>query len=219
MADPWTDDLAAHGERTRAHMRSIAATRAAVLSRKENSMSFIKRRPILAALVGALVLAIAAPVAWAIGEQIFVTIDAGQSAPEIEQSITDQLAAIGVKAHVEVDKPGDHAVRVRITSDDPAMLRDGVAVQIAGSDAAGAEQRTQQLRIAVRVDGDLDDAQKAALTRAVADGRESDEDREPAAIAQAIRDGLAAAGFRDAEVNVDGDSIDVHVKAAPTPAK
>ena len=78
MAEPWTDDLAALGETTRSQLRSIAATRANLRMENKN-MSLIKRRPLWAAAIAALVLAIAAPVAWAIGTKIFVSIDPDQS--------------------------------------------------------------------------------------------------------------------------------------------
>ena len=87
MADPWTDDLAALGDRSRRQLRSIAATRASVLPKlsKESKMRMFKHHPVLATLVTLVILAVAAPLAYAVVDRVFISVDPDKSAGEIER--------------------------------------------------------------------------------------------------------------------------------------
>ena len=89
MADPWTEDFAALNARARHQMRSITATRASILARsasKEPRMRLVKHHPILAALAAILFLAVPAPLAYAVVDPEFVSVDPLASTP-IELSV------------------------------------------------------------------------------------------------------------------------------------
>jgi hypothetical protein len=215
VADPWSDDLAALGERTRSQLRSIAATRANL--RMEPKMTFFKRRPVLATALAALVLAIAAPVAWAIGTRIFVSIDPDKSGPEIQQDVQHQLDTAGVKATVQADKTDDGQLRLQIRSSDPS-LGSNLDIDVNGSvDVAGK----REMRVEVETKQKLDDAAFARLhgaldSKAVKTVVEAD-DLDPEHVEEVVTDALVNAGFRSVHVDVDAHSITVHVTAPPTP--
>lgn len=121
MAELWRDDLAALGERSQHHLRSPAATRAALLATpQETKMRFFKN-PVLAALIVLAVIALAAPIAYAVVGRVFLSIDADKSAPEIEQDLNRQLQSQGVPATVEAHKSDDGIVHVKIESDQPDL--------------------------------------------------------------------------------------------------
>jgi hypothetical protein len=211
VAEPWTDDLAALGETTRSQLRSIAATRANL--RMENKhMSLIKRRPFLAAAIAALVIAVAAPVAWAIGTKIFVSIDPDQSADQIQTSVQSQLEAAGVPATVQAEKDGDK-LRLKIQSHDPST-GSNLAISIAGGSATISPF---QVRLEVKVplaQAQLDQLQQA-MSAAAIEGAETSGD--PDEIEAAVTDALVAAGFKAADVQVTDKTLTVTITAPPQP--
>ena len=215
MADPWSDDLAALGERTRSQLRPIAATRANL--RMEPKMTFFKRRPVLATALAVLVLAIAAPVAWAIGTRIFISIDPDQSAPEIQENIQNQLDTAGVKATVQADKTDDGKLKLQIRTSDPS-LGSNLDIAVAGTvDVVGK----REMRVMVEAKQKLDAAALARLQAAldskavkdVTEVAELDADQ----VEEVVTDALVNAGFHAVHIDVDASSISVHVTAPPTP--
>jgi hypothetical protein len=210
---PWTDDFAALGERTASQLRSIAATRAAL--RPEPKMSIFKRRPLFATLVAVAVLALAAPVAYAIGTRVLISIDPDQTAPEIEQNIQEQLDNAGVPATVTADKTDDGVVAVKIATTDPDALGSGFDIQVPTGtiDVRGSATQSQiRLELGTKLDGaQLQQAQAAITSPAVIAAITSDPDH----AAQTIIAALAAAGFPAVQVTNDAGGFTVHVTSAP----
>ena len=98
MAEPWTDDLAALGNQTRNGLRSLAITRAVCDHHddsrpKMRSMRFFKQHPALATLLVLAILGIATPVAYAIVDHVFLSIDTTKSEADIEADVHSQLEA------------------------------------------------------------------------------------------------------------------------------
>lgn len=215
MADPWTDDLAALGDRTRSQLRPIAATRTSL--RMEQKMSFFKRRPILATTLAALALVIAAPVAYAIGTKIFISVDADKPATEIEHDIQSQLEAAGMTATVHADKSDDGRLRVMIKS----LPWTGSEVQIDVKNAHGSDAGQRQLHVEIETpqkmaDAAVDRLQTVLASKAVQDLLPAP-DLDANKAEEIVTDALVTAGFHSVQVDVDGDSITVHVTAPPTP--
>jgi hypothetical protein len=214
VADPWTDDLAALGEKTRSQLRPIAATRTSL--RMEPKMSFFKRRRILATALAALALAIAAPVAYAIGTKIFISVDTDKPATEIEQDIQSQLQAAGMTADVHADKSDGH-LKVMIKS----LPWTGSNVEIDVKGAHGSDVVQRRLEVQIETPQRMDDAALARL-QAVLDSKDvkaavEAPDLDADKVEEIVTDALVNAGFRSVQVDVDGDSITVHVTAPPTP--
>jgi hypothetical protein len=208
VAEPWTDDLAALGEATRSQLRSIAATRANL--RMEPKMSLIKRRPLLAAALAVLVLAIAAPVAWAIGTKIFI--DPDQSAEQIQDSVQTQLDAAGMPATAQVDKDGDK-LRVRIKSTDPRVGSNLPMIEVKGRPPVQAYQVRLEVQTKLTPD-QLDRLQRAMNIPALEDPKTEDD---PDAIEEVATDALVAAGFKATNVQVSDNTLTVTITQPPTP--
>jgi hypothetical protein len=208
VAEPWTDDLAALGEATRSQLRSIAATRANL--RMEPKMSLIKRRPLLAAALAVLVLAIAAPVAWAIGVKIFI--DPDQSAAQIQDSVQSQLNAAGMPATAQVDKDGDK-LRVRIESTDPRVGSNLPTIEVKGRPPVQAYQVRLEVKTKLTPD-QLARLQRAMNLPAIEDPKTEDD---PEAIEEAATDALVAAGFKATDVQVSDNTLTVTINQPPTP--
>ena len=217
MADPWSDDLAALGEHTRHGLRSLAATRASLsIPEQETKMRFFKSHPALATLIALAVLGLAAPIAYAVARDVWVSIDPDQPAPQIEQSIHDQLQQQGVNATVHADKT-DGKLRVRIESTDPSAGSDDVHVHIAGGDPAHGERR----EVRVEVHCQLDDAQRTRLQQTLAsedlqsllEDRPADESDDE--LADRLTAALAEHGFAQVHVTVQGDAVTIAIAAPP----
>jgi hypothetical protein len=208
VAEPWTDDLAALGEATRSQLRSIAATRANL--RMEPKMSLIKRRPLLAAALAVLVLAIAAPVAWAIGTKIFI--DPDQSAEQIQGSVQSQLDAAGLPATAQVDKAGDK-LRVRIESTDPRVGSNLPMIEVKGGPPVQAYQVRLEVKTKLTPD-QLDRLQRAINVPAIEDPKD---EHDPDAIEAAVTDALVAAGFKATDVQVSETTLTVTITQPPAP--
>lgn len=216
MAEPWTDDLAALGERSRAQLRSLAATRAHVLSTQETSkMRFFKNRPLLATLLVLALVGVASGAAYAV-DRVFLSVDPDKSAPEIEQDVKSQLESAGVEVTSVQAEKTDGRVEIRIASPDE-HLGSALAVQgpdgvIEGVGGAG------QLRLEIGCT--LTDAQQKQLVDAGASKEMMDAltcEADAAARVTRIENALAAHGFHDVTVTVTADTVTVTVKAPPTP--
>jgi hypothetical protein len=209
---PWTDDLAALGERSASQLRPIAATRAAL--RPEPKMSIFKRRPLFATIVALAVLALAAPVAYAIGSRVLISVDPDQTAPEIEQNIQEQLDNAGVPATVTADKT-DGVVAIKIATADPDALGSGFDIQVPNGtiDVHGSAEQSQiRLEVATKLeDAQLVQLQAVITSPAVIAAITTDPDH----AAQTIIAALAAAGFPAVQVTNDTGGFTVHVSAAP----
>jgi len=192
VAEPWTDDFAALGERSATQPRSLAATRAHVLSSPETSkMRMFKNRPLLATLLVIGLVGAASGAAYAV-DRIFIHVDPDKSAPEIEQDVKAQLESAGVKADVHAEKSGTNVVKIGITSMDPSLAQK-IGADVDGSDGAP--------KLRVEVHTHLDDAQMLKLQDALTTSAITTID--VADPGPAIKKALADAGFADVDVSVD----------------
>lgn len=228
MNEPWASDFRALRERSRVDAPSLERTRQFVLASaietetpKEKPMTFLKRRPALAVAIAIALLAVLTPVAYAVVNKVFLTIDRDKSEEEIEKDVTEQLEAAGISpTEVTAEKRGDGWLKVGIRSDDdPRALASDLDIDVHGSSGGGAEVALEgQMRIEIEVECDLSPAQMQALTDLVS----SDEFTQPvragqtdAQVAAGMRAVLLAHGYRDADVTVNGTSVTVTVRAAP----
>ena len=84
-------------------------------------MRTLIRKPIFAVLLVLAFLGLAAPIAYAVVDRVFLSIDAKKSAPEIEHDVNQQLQSQGVPATVEASKTHDGIVHVKIESPDQEL--------------------------------------------------------------------------------------------------
>ena len=228
MNEPWENDFCALREHSRLDAPSLERTRRFVLASatttedpKEKTMSFLKRRPALAVAIAIALLAVLTPVAYAVVNKVFLTIDPDQSEEQIEQNVTEQLEAAGISpTEVTAEKRGDGRLKLGIRSDeDPRALASDLDIEVRGSSATGADVALEgQMQIEISVECDLSPAQMKALTDLVS----SDEFTQPvragqtdAQVAAGMRAVLQAHGYRTAEVTVSGASARVTVTAPP----
>jgi hypothetical protein len=173
-------------------------------------MSLIKRRPLLAAALAVLVLAIAAPVAWAIGTKIFI--DPDQSAEQIQDSVQTQLNAAGMPATAQVDKDGGK-LRVRIESTDPRVGSNLPTIEVKGQPPVQAYQVRLEVKTKLTPD-QLARLQRAMNLPAIEDPKTDDD---PEAIEEAATEALVAAGFKATDVQVTDRTLTVTITQAPAP--
>ncbi len=218
MADPWSSDLAALGEHSWRNLRTLDATRAALAQHpQETRMRFFKSHPALAALIALAFLAAAAPIAYAVVRDVWVSIDPDKPASEIEKDVQSQLEAAGVQGTVRAEKSdGQLKVSIQHVGSNADDIGSALHVSVAGKEAVGQVQRTVRFEMAC----ELDEAQMQRLTDlmsgpemvgVLAKDFDSDYDRKTA-----IAGVLAAHGFKGAEITVDADSIDIKITAPPT---
>lgn len=228
MTEPWASDFRALRDHTRKDAPSLERTRQFVLASamhtetpKEKTMTFLKRRPALAVAIALALIAILTPVAYAVVNKVFLTIDRDKSEEEIEKDVTKQLEAAGISpTEVTAEKRGDGWLKLGIRSDDdPRALASDLDIDVRGSGGGGAEVALEgQMQIEISVECDLSEAQMKALTDLVS----SDEFTQPvragqtdAQVAAGMRAVLESHGYRDAEVTVNGANATVTVKAPP----
>ena len=233
MTEPWASDFRALREHSRVDAPSLERTRQFVLASakttetpKEKTMTFLKRRPALAVAIALALIAVLTPVAYAVVNKVFLTIDADQSEEQIEQDVRQQLEAAGISpTDVTAEKRDDGRLKIGIRSDDdPRALASDLDIDVRGGGGPGGPDGVEvglegQMRIEIAVECDLSPAQMQALTDLVS----SDEftgpiraDQSDAQVAAGMRAVLEAHGYRGAEVTVSGASARVTVSAPPT---
>jgi hypothetical protein len=211
VAEPWTHDLQTLGARTRIGLRSVEQVRAAVP--KERPPMRLFKHPALAAIIILAILGITAPIAYAIVDRVWLSVDVDKSADEIQNDVNSQLEQQGISGtDVKVSKDGNQ-IGIDIKAGDPALGSNLEVVVPNLPDNAEA----QELRLEVTVP--LTDAQQAKLTQVVSSsaftGLLDDDTKTPAQVEAGIRDQLAAAGFKDVDVKVSPAKIAVTIKSAP----
>ncbi len=219
--DPWLDDLAALRERTRFQAPSLERTVTLVLAsatpndHKEKTMTRIKQRPALVALIVLAAVAALTPVAYAVANQIFLSIDPDLPDEEIAEDVRQQLAAAGVDgAEVRAEREQERLL-LDIEAGDHSPL--DLAIDIVDHEDAAA----RAVRVRMDVRSDLGPAQRDALTRTATDPvllrlhHERPEGQSDAEVAAAIRSFLVGRGYPDAAVDVRGDEIVLTIVSAP----
>jgi uncharacterized protein with GYD domain len=204
VAEPYTDDLAALGTHTRTGLRSLATTRAGCESHESKpKMRFFKAHPALATLIVVGILGLFAPVAYAIVDRVFLSIDVSKSEHEIEQDVKDQLTAAGRdNATVKATK-GDHEYTVEISSDNPEDLGK-LSLQI----AAGGKTYNVHLDLPPT----LTEAQGTAVGMAASTALERPNGETDAQVEQQIKAALATAGLTDYTVGVRELEVSITVR-------
>lgn len=201
MADPWTDDLAALGTHSKTGLRSLSQTRGALPERKP-PMRFFKAHPALAALIVVALLGLFAPVAYAIVDRVFLSVDVSKSEGEIEQDLKDQLAAAGHgNATVKATK-SDHEYSIEISSDNPDLGK--LSFQI----AAGGKT----YNINLDVPPTLTEAQGTAIGEAASKALQRPNNESDAAVQQQIETALRAAGLTDFTVAIRELEVTIAVR-------
>ena len=215
MADPWTNDFAALDERSRKQLRSLAASRAHVLSQPELSrMRFLKNRPLLAALVVVGLVGAASGAVYAV-DRVFLSVDPDETAPEIERDVQHQLDQAGIVGTVHAEK-SDGRLTVAIQSTDQHLGSDLPVLIARGSDDAAQQRNT----VRVEVHTELDTLQQQQLTAAL--GEQAfveqlmrDELAGHPAGADAYKTQLANHGFHDVDVELVDHTVTITVNAPP----
>lgn len=183
-------------------------------------MRLIKHHPVLAALLAIVFLGVAAPLTYAAIERVFISIDASETAPEIEHDVQSQLQQNHIQADVQVDKDDDGRVKLLIRSTDPnlgsADLQVGLVNGSAG-DAVDAHSLGVQIVVTCALTTDQQAqlasvASSAAFTSLLADRPEGQSDADLIAATQVV---LASAGFHDVQVAISGTNLTVTVTAPP----
>ncbi len=218
MADPWSSDLAALGEHSRRNLRTLDATRAALAQHpQETKMRFFKSHPALAALIALAVLAVAAPIAYAVVREVWVSIDPDKPAAEIEKDVQGQLEAAGVHGTVHAEKSdGQLKVSIQHVGSNAGDIGSALHIHVAGKEAVGQVQRMVRFEMACELTPEqmqqLTDVMSGPdMVGVLAKDFASDYDRKTA-----IAGVLAAHGFKRAEITVDAESVQVKVTAPPT---
>jgi hypothetical protein len=231
MSEPWASDFRALREHSRVDAPSLERTRQFVLASakttetpKEKTMTFLKRRPALAVAIALGLIAVLTPVAYAVVNKVFLTIDRDKSEEEIEDDVRQQLEAAGISpTEVKAEKRGDGWLKIGIRSDDdPRALASDLDIDVRGSGGSGSGVEVGlegQMRIEISVECDLSPAQMQALTELVSSDEFVDPvraDQSDAQVAAGMRAVLEAHGYRGAQVTVNGNTATVTVTAPPT---
>lgn len=226
MSEPWASDFRALREHSRVDAPSLERTRHLVLASatttedpKEKTMSFIKRRPALAIAIALALIAVLTPIAYAVVDKVFLTIDPNKSEEEIERDVEGQLEKAGLTdPRVTAEKDADGRLEIGIRTEHPDGEVPELDVSVLGGGAVDAE--TQQNRVQIGVECELTPAETEALTDLVGSPafysilQERSGDQTDAELAAALRAVLAKHGF-EAEVTVRGEDVSVKVTAPP----
>jgi hypothetical protein len=199
VADPWTEDFAALGERSAQDLASLASTRTLLTRPKESKMRFFLNRPLLAfALLLALV-GVASGAAYAV-DRLFIRVEPDQSPAEIERTVGEQLEAAGIKASVSATKPRNGQLEIQIEASDKNVaegIARGIQIEVPGGDG---EVVQHQLMVQLDVEGKLTPEVQRALVEATAKVGEPGDS--PAELEAHLRASLAAHGFTDVTIVV-----------------
>ena len=205
MAEPWTTDLAALGTHTRTGLRSPAITRAACTHHESTpKMRFFKQHPALATLIILAILGIATPVAYAVVDRVFLSIDPSKSESEMEDDVLDQLEAQGRGDAVVTARKTDHEYSVTIESEDPSL--GNLDIEVPGNDG-------KLYQVHIDIPPTLPEAQQMAVGVAASKALQRPNNESDAEIEKAIIADLAKAGVTNATVKISGTSVSIVVKA------
>jgi hypothetical protein len=166
-------------------------------------MRFFKQHPALAALLVLVLIGIAAPVAYAIANNVYLWIDSSKSESEIEADVQEQLAAAGHDNATVTAKKSDHELSVEIASDDPSL--GNLDLELAGPDG-------KTYRIHLVIPPTLPEAQQKAVGEAASKAVQRPNNETDAQLEQSVRADLASHGITDVEVRISGTSISIVVK-------
>ena len=205
MAEPWTEDLAALGTHTRTGLRSPAITRAACTHHESKpKMRFFKQHPALATLIILAILGVATPVAYAVVDRVFLSIDPNQSESEMEDDVIDQLKAQGHDNAVVTAKKSDHEFSVTIQSEDPAL--GNLDVEVPGPNGT-------TINVHLDIPATLPQDQQMAVGEAASKAVQRANHETDAEMENAVNADLAKAGVKNATVKITASLVSIVVKA------
>lgn len=197
MAEPWTDDFAALGERSAQNLSTVASTRTLLHRPKESKMRYFLNRPLLAFAVLVGLVGVASGAAYVV-DKLVIHVDDSGTAEEIEADINQQLEAAGVEGTAEVQK-SDQRLSIGVE------MAPGREIELAGLEGKG-----QSMEIRVEASGSPlgPDRMKLVRTLTSSDAIVVAPIHERAAKLEAA---LKAAGFSDVNVEVTETSIIVRI--------
>ena len=220
MNEPWTTDFRALRDATGRDAPSAQRTRELVLASakrpetKENDMSIWKRRPVLAVAIAIAFVAFLTPVAYAVVNKVFLSIDPDQSEEEIEEDVRRQLDEAGVEtSSVRAEKKGDR-LEIGIAAEGVPDGRD-LDIEVRGPEGAHGTQR----KMVVEAACDMTDDQTRALVTVVSSPEflaAVEKDAPDAEAIAAMREVLRRHGFTAAEIAVTDGEVSITITAPPT---
>jgi hypothetical protein len=227
MTEPWASDFRALREHSRQDAPSPERTRQFVLASamnpeppQEKTMTFLKRRPALAVAIALALIAVLTPVAYAVVNKVFLTIDPDQSEEEIERNVEQQLESAGVSdPRVTAQKDGDR-LEIGIRTEQPDGDMPEIDVSMVGK--GKADETTTRSQVKIAVECELTPEQVDALTDLVGSHEfyslmhERPDGQTDEQLAAAMRDVLARHGFKDTEVTVGSGQVSVTIESPPT---
>jgi hypothetical protein len=211
--EPWADDFSALERATLSDVPSIERTKEFVLAsakptpdtRKERLMNAMNRRPLLAGAIALVVLAVLSPVAYAVVNKYFLSIDPDQSESEIEADVAEQLAGAGLTPErVTAEKSGDQLkLEIEVDPSHGALSADDLAVSVRGKHAPLGQWRVSFADLgetsAAVIEVMKSDAVLALVKRS---GEQSQAD-----LARSIEALLVERGIRNVSASVEGSAI------------
>lgn len=221
MNEPWTTDFRALRDDTRRDAPSAQRTRHLVLAsaiepreNEEEHMTMWRRRPALPVTIAIAIIAFLTPVAYAVVNKVFLSVDPDQSEQQIEEDVKRQLDEAGVPASsVHAEKSGDR-LEIGIETDGDHDDVPELDVKVRGAEGDGSQERVE-LDVACT----LTPEQTRALVGVVS----SDEflapvkdDASDAETIAAMREVLRRHGFQSADVAATGGRLSVTITAPPT---
>lgn len=226
MADAWTNDLATLGKRTRTDLSSLATTRAALHQQfteknRELNMRLFKQRPVLATLITLLALGLFAPLAYAVVDHVFISIDTSKSEADIAADVKGQLEAAGYTPQsVEVERSPDQIVIRGELGSGAVELPKNAKLVINGVTADLSSASIRPLKTDLKCD--LTDAQQKQLTAVISSRPVLDvvvdrikNEIDDAGLEAALTGALSDGGFRDVVVHAGPREITVTIKSPP----
>lgn len=161
------------------------------------------------AVLVVLAVLLAAPLAYAVVNRVFLRIDPDKTAPEIEKDVKDQLESAGVTgADVHAEKSDDGKLKVQIKAENV-----GSDVEIVPPPNADADQRSVRVAVTMKLTPEQQQKLAAAMKSddvvALLEG-----DLEGDDLGAALTDALAKHGIV-ADVEVDGKATSIKITAPP----
>jgi hypothetical protein len=211
---PWIEDFAALQAQTssvpsleRTHQFVLASAKPTPDTRKERIMNAVNRRPLIAVAIAVVALAVLAPVAYAVVNNVFLSIDLDQSEQEIENDVEEQLESAGIAAGVSAERSDDQLM-LQIHTDDEqlqAQLMGDLTVSVRGKPVGG------QIQISIddlgALTGELTEVTISDEFMALIKSRPAGQS--DANLASELDALFAARGFPEIRVTVQGKRITV----------
>ena len=209
-SEAWTADFAALRDATREELPPVEATERFALAsaldpttrERKPVMSFIRRKPLLAALIMLAALVVLVPVSYAVVDRLFLSFDPDDTPEQIADDLRSQLESAGIDdAEVEVERSGA-ATRVKVR----ASVDEHAEVDVQPRHGPAGDSSSLRIGISIEGDGTGIDHEELAMVAA-------DEGFTTLALdgsAEELEAWLAERGY-DASVTVGEGRVDVAI--------